>query len=58
MSTLYVKISRDMAEAQDVDGCVPDIAPEYVRFASGFRDSPEWGLAFVMVPVYLYDQYK
>jgi hypothetical protein len=43
---------------QDPDGCVPDIAPEYVRFTGGFRDSPEWGLAFVMVPVYLYDEYN
>ena len=58
ISTLYAKIAQDMAEAQDPDGCVPDIAPEYVRFSGGFRDSPEWGLAFVMVPVYLYDEYN
>lgn len=35
LSTLYAKIARDMAEAQDPDGCVPDIAPEYVRFSGG-----------------------
>ena len=29
-----------MAEAQTPDGMVPDIAPEYVKFAGGFRDSP------------------
>lgn len=37
---------------------MPDIAPEYVRFGGGFRDSPEWGIAFVMVPAYLFDAYN
>jgi hypothetical protein len=27
---------------------VPDIAPEYVVFSGGFRDSPEWGGAFLL----------
>ena len=40
LSTLYAKIADDMAEAQTPDGMVPDIAPEYVKFAGGFRDSP------------------
>ncbi|MBN9659952.1 MAG: family 78 glycoside hydrolase catalytic domain [Acidobacteria bacterium] len=44
------KMSRDMREAQTVDGLVPDIAPEYVVFGRGFRDSPEWGSAAVLVP--------
>jgi alpha-L-rhamnosidase len=44
------KIVRDTREAQTVDGLVPDIAPEYVTFASGFRDSPEWGSAAVLLP--------
>jgi len=44
------KMARDMREAQLVDGLVPDIAPEYVTFGGGFRDSPEWGSASVLVP--------
>ena len=47
-----------MAEAQLESGLVPDIAPEYVVFDGGFRDSPEWGIAFVMVPIFLYDEYN
>ncbi|MGJ5816602.1 family 78 glycoside hydrolase catalytic domain [Paludibaculum fermentans] len=44
------KMGRDMREAQLLDGLVPDIAPEFVTFATGFRDSPEWGSAAVLVP--------
>jgi hypothetical protein len=44
------KIARDMREAQTVDGLIPDIAPEYVVFSRGFRDSPEWGSAGILVP--------
>lgn len=50
LRTLLPKMSRDMAEAQLVNGLVPDIAPEYVTFRGGFRDSPEWGSAAVLVP--------
>ena len=46
----YEKIARDMREAQLDDGMVPDIAPEYVVFNGGFRDSPEWGSACVIAP--------
>jgi alpha-L-rhamnosidase len=46
----YEKIARDMREAQLDNGMVPDIAPEYVVFESGFRDSPEWGSACVIAP--------
>ena len=41
---------NDMADSQLADGLVPDIAPEYMVFGGGFRDSPEWGSAFVLVP--------
>ena len=50
LRTFLPKITRDMREAQLVDGLVPDIAPEYVAFRGGFRDSPEWGSAAVLVP--------
>lgn len=50
LRTLLAKESLDMRESQLVSGLVPDIAPEYVTFRGGFRDSPEWGSAAVFVP--------
>ena len=47
---LYEAISQDMGEAQTPEGLVPDIAPEYVIFSNGFRDSPEWGSAVILDP--------
>ncbi len=41
---LYRKISADMRDSQTPEGLVPDIAPEYVVFKRGFRDSPEWAV--------------
>lgn len=57
---LYRKLIRDMKEAQTSEGLVPDIAPEFVFFDDhgfGFRDSPEWGSAGVIVPWLLYRWY-
>jgi hypothetical protein len=54
---LLTKICGDMADAQLTDGLVPDIAPEYVVFDGGFRDSPEWGSACVLIPWQLYQWY-
>ena len=54
---LYSKIVDDMITAQTTDGLVPDIAPEYVEFAGGFRDSPEWGSAAVILPWLIYKWY-
>ena len=54
---LYSKICGDMNDAQTVDGLVPDIAPEYTVFSGGFRDSPEWGSACVLLPWQLYQWY-
>jgi len=48
LAALYTKGMNDMADSQTDDGLVPDIAPEYVQFAKGFRDSPEWGSAFLL----------
>jgi hypothetical protein len=44
------KVSRDIREAQTIDGLFPDIAPEYVVFSGAFRDSPEWGSTGVLLP--------
>lgn len=54
---LYKKLVHDMMEAQTAEGLVPDIAPEFVLFDDGFRDSPEWGSASVIVPWLLYKWY-
>ncbi|MDO5423032.1 MAG: family 78 glycoside hydrolase catalytic domain [Eubacteriales bacterium] len=56
---LYEKIERDMAEAQDAKGLVPDVCPRYVTFHSheGYNDSPEWGSACIINPWYLYRWY-
>ncbi|MEI6049085.1 MAG: family 78 glycoside hydrolase catalytic domain [Bacteroidota bacterium] len=54
---LYDKIIDDMIEAQLENGLVPDIAPEYVPFGGGFRDSPEWGSACIILPWDMYEWY-
>ena len=48
LARLYAKGFSDMADAQQPNGLVPDIAPEYIAFEGGFRDSPEWGSAIVL----------
>ena len=48
LAALFTKGMKDMADSQAEDGLVPDIAPEYVKFDGGFRDSPEWGSAFLL----------
>jgi hypothetical protein len=55
--TFYAKIANDMSEAQLANGLVPDIAPEYTVFSGGFRDSPEWGSAYVITPWQVYQMY-
>jgi len=55
MAAMYVKGMGDMAQAQLDNGLVPDIAPEYTAFSDGFRDSPEWGSSFVIVPWQQYE---
>lgn len=57
VATLYKKVSVDMNTSQDENGLVPDIAPEYVKFDDGFRDSPEWGSSSIIVPWYTYQWY-
>lgn len=48
LAALFAKTFDDMADAQTPEGLVPDIAPEYVVFKDGFRDSPEWGSALIL----------
>ena len=55
LARLFTKQMNDMADAQLASGLVPDIAPEYTVFTGGFRDSPEWGSACVLVPWQQYE---
>lgn len=57
LRTFLPKIIRDIHEAQTTDGLIPDIAPEYVAFNEGFRDSPEWGSAGVFLPWFAWQWY-
>ncbi|WP_247680045.1 MULTISPECIES: alpha-L-rhamnosidase [Chitinophaga] len=57
IAALCRKVVRDMIHAQTPEGLVPDIAPEYVHFDGGFRDSPEWGSNAVILPYYIYQWY-
>lgn len=49
LARLFAKALNDMSDSQLANGLVPDIAPEYVQFEGGFRDSPEWGSACILV---------
>lgn len=57
LTTFVPKIMRDIRDAQLPNGLVPDIAPEYVIFDGGFRDSPEWGSTSVILPFLYYQFY-
>jgi hypothetical protein len=57
LRTFYRKVLRDMRDAQTASGLIPDIAPEYVVFEGGFRDSPEWGGALFVIPQLLRQWY-
>lgn len=53
LARLFTKGMNDMADSQLDDGLVPNHVPEYVVFNGDygdFRDSPEWGSAFLLVP--------
>jgi hypothetical protein len=57
VAAYYEKFIRDARDAQTSTGLVPDIAPEFTVFSGAFRDSPEWGSAFVINPWYVYQMY-
>jgi len=54
MAPLLAKMVDDMADSQLDNGFIPNIAPEYFmaqpNITDSFRNSPEWGSAFVIVP--------
>lgn len=53
MAPLFNKVMNDMADAQLENGFVPNVAPEFKIFngseGNAFRNSPEWGSAFILV---------
>ncbi|WBL24658.1 alpha-L-rhamnosidase [Zunongwangia sp. HGR-M22] len=51
------KVMQDIADAQRENGLIPNIAPEYIVFGGDFTDSPEWGLAGVILPWMYYEYY-
>lgn len=51
------KIMQDIADGQRTNGLVPSIVPEYVIFGGDFTDSPEWGVAAVVLPWMYYKYY-
>jgi hypothetical protein len=57
LSAYFPKIVRDMRDSQTVEGLIPDTAPDYAVHSDGFRDSPEWGSAMVMIPWWAYREY-
>ncbi len=57
LRNVYPKVMQDISDAQLSNGLIPDIAPEYVQFDHGFRDSPEWGSAGVILPWMYYEWY-
>nr|WP_262918399.1 alpha-L-rhamnosidase [Belliella filtrata] len=57
LSGLAPKIMQDMVDAQHASGLVPNIAPEYVEFGGDFTDSPEWGVAVIILPWMYYEFY-
>ncbi len=54
---LYSKLVDDIISSQTSEGLVLNIAPEFVLFNEGFRDSPEWGSAGIIIPWLLYEWY-
>lgn len=54
---LFKKLVTDMMDSQTTDGLLPDMAPEYAMADGGFRDSPEWGSAGIVLPWLIYKWY-
>jgi alpha-L-rhamnosidase len=57
LTTFIPKMVQDMLDAQNPNGLIPSIAPEYIDFGGDFIDSPEWGVAGIIVPWMYYEQY-
>ncbi len=55
LNAVFKKGMQDMFDSQLENGFIPNIAPEYfiagpADLSNGFRNSPEWGSSFIIVP--------
>jgi alpha-L-rhamnosidase len=54
MAPLFRKVMNDMNDSQLSSGLVPNIAPEFFHASAdpnnAFRNSPEWGSSFIIIP--------
>lgn len=63
VSRMFTKTIEDMQSIQLPCGLIPAIAPEYCIFndkngkPTDFRDTPEWGSAYIILPWYMYQWY-
>jgi alpha-L-rhamnosidase len=57
LTTFIPKLMQDIRDGQNANGLVPSIIPEYVVFGGDFSDSPEWGVASIIVPYMYYEYY-
>lgn len=57
LRTFIPKVMQDIRDAQKENGLIPSIAPEYIVFGGDFTDSPEWGVAGVVLPWMYYEYY-
>ncbi|MDP9001390.1 MAG: glycoside hydrolase family 78 protein, partial [Myxococcota bacterium] len=57
LQSLLEQTVANMSDAQTAAGLIPDIAPEFTVFPGAFRDSPEWGSSFVIVPWTVYQMH-
>ena len=57
IARFYGKVTSDIRESQDDNGAIYTVAPNYPRFDGGFRYTPEWGAAGVIVPWQVYRRY-
>lgn len=57
MARFYEKVMNDMRSTQAENGQIATTAPELVEFEGGFKDTPEWGSAFIISPWYVYQWY-
>jgi alpha-L-rhamnosidase len=57
IARFYSKVTSDIRDSQDDNGAIYTVAPNYPRFSGGFRYTPEWGAAGVIVPWQVYHRY-
>ncbi len=57
IARFYSKVTSDIRDSQDDNGAIYTVAPNYPRFSGGFRYTPEWGAAGVILPWQVYHRY-